>query len=353
MLTLSFKERPEEGSYFLLEDKTAVGEVKILSIVTVNKGEICCRELASFSFFKDREFALKAGMNIALLKKREPFERDFRRGYYNEKIFYKPRIVTPADGREMLLVPKGKFMLGSNDYEKDEFPEQEVYLGDFYMDKYEVSNSDYLKFAESPDGRAPLSWKNGKYNPAAADMPVLVTFREAEMYAKWAGKRLPTEQEWEKAARGGAEFLEKGLPRIFPWGRSFLNGSANCLQFWADKSLRSDLKAKALENGPALLPVYAFEKEGVSPYNIVNMSGNAQEWTSSWFMPYKDNFYADGRYGKQYKVVRGGACFSEISNLRSSRREIGGIPSLEKDNISGFRCVKDPTPLEKIEENAD
>jgi formylglycine-generating enzyme required for sulfatase activity len=67
-------------------------------------------------------------------------------------------------------------------------------------------------------------------------------------------------------------------------------------------------------------------------------------------MPYKDNRYTDGRYGRQYKVVRGGACFSDALALRSSRREIGGIPSLDKDNLSGFRCAKDPTPLERVEE---
>ena len=79
------------------------------------------------------------------------------------------------------------------------------------------------------------------------------------------------------------------------------------------------------------------------------MAGNAQEWTSSWFMPYTGNHYTDGRYGKQYKTVRGGAYFSEPLSLRSSRREIGGIPALDKDNLAGFRCAKDAGTLERIE----
>ena len=302
-----------------------------------------------FSFFEDTDYLLRAGITVALVKKSEPFEPDFSHGYYQEEIFYKPYIVTPVDDREMLLVPKGKFIQGSNDYDRDEFPEQEIYLGDFYMDKYEVSNADFKKFAESPSGFVPISWEDGIYDPSWADLPVLVTFFEAEAYAKWAGKRLPTEQEWEKSARGGVEFLERGLPRIYPWGRSFSSSNANGLNFWLQTGHRSDLKAKAVDKPPALLPVRSFEKEGVSPYGIVNMAGNAQEWTSSWFMPYNDNHYTDGRYGKQYKVVRGGACFSNAVSLRSSRREIGGIPALDKDNLAGFRCAKDPTALERIE----
>ncbi|MCL1910786.1 MAG: formylglycine-generating enzyme family protein [Leptospirales bacterium] len=350
-LTLSFQEKPEETKYYILESKIAVGTVEILSVVTVNNtGKVRYRAVGIFSFFRDTGYLIRAGMTIALMKKSEPFEMDFSGGYHQEKLLYRQRIITPVDDREMLLIPRGKFILGSNDYDRDEFPEQEVYLDDFYMDKYEVSNADYKKFAETPQGLAPISWKDGVYDPSSGDLPVLATFNEASAYAKWAGKRLPTEQEWEKSARGGVEFLEKGLPRIYPWGRSFSNANANGLQFWRQTNLRNDLKAKAIDKPPALLPVSSFEKEGTSPYGILNMAGNAQEWTSSWFMPYAGNHYTDGRYGKQYKVVRGGACFSDASSLRSSRREIGGIPTLDKDNLAGFRCVKDPTPLERIEE---
>ena len=349
-LTLSFQKKPEEGKYYLLESETAVGTVEILSVMTVeNNKKTSYRAVAVFSFFKDTDYLIRAGMTVVLIKKSEPFEPDFSEGYYQEEILYKPYIVTPVDDREMLLVSKGKFIQGSNDYDRDEFPEQEVYLGDFYMDKYEVSNADYKKFAESPSGFAPISWKDGEYDPSLADLPVLVTFNEAEAYARWAGKRLPTEQEWEKSARGGVEFLEKGLPRIYPWGRSFSSNNANGLNFWLQTALRSDLKAKAVDKPPAMLPIRSFEKEGVSPYGIVNMAGNAQEWTSDWFMPYNDNHYTDGRYGKQYKVIRGGAYFNDAASLRSSRREIGGIPTLDEDNLAGFRCVKDPTALERIE----
>ena len=339
-VTLSFEKEPETGLYILLERDEPIGEVEILSVVTVNKGAVRYRAVARYSFTKNYSILLKAGMTVALLKKREPYEMDFSGDYYEEKIIYKPRIITVKDGREMLLISKGKFILGSNDYGKDESPEQEKYLGDYYMDKYEVSNRDYKLFADSPRGRAPLSWKNGKYNEAEAELPVLVSFREAEAYASWAGKRLPTEEEWEKAAKGG---IEHGEPRVFPWGNTLTAANANSLVFW-------NRTKGSTGNAPALMSISSFEKVGISPYGIVNMSGNAQEWTSSWFKPYEGNQYKDSRFGTQYKVVRGGACFSDVDALRTTHREIGGIPNLSKDNISGFRCVKDPTTLDRIVE---
>lgn len=345
-VTLSFEKQPGLGRYILLEKGEPVGEVEILSVISVNKGSVSYRAVARYSFTNNNSILLKAGMSVALLKKREPFEMDYSDAYYfEEKNIYKPRIVTQTDGREMLLISGGKFILGSNDYGRDEYPEQEKYLGDFYMDKYEVSNRDYKRFADSANGIVPLSWVDGKYTDDEAELPVLVSYTEAEAYAVWAGKRLPSEEEWEKAARGGLEFIAKGeSARIYPWGSVFSAAKTNCLAFWNRSS------SGAAKHSPALMAVSSFEKEGASPYGIVNMSGNAQEWTSSWFQPYSGNSFNDGRYGTQYKVVKGGAYFSNQDALRASFRQLGGIPNLEKDNISGFRCVKNPTILEKIEQ---
>lgn len=342
-VTISFEEKPESGKYYILQDRLAMGEADIFSVIEINnRKQISYRAVARYSFYKkDTDFFFRAGLPIALVKKREPFDRDFENKYYEEKLVYKSRITTQPDEREMLLIPAGKFIMGSNDYDSDEGPMQEKYLGDYYMDIYEVSNADFKKFADSPDGIVPLSWKDGRYNETDGKLPVLVTFREAEAYAKWSGKRLPTEEEWEKAARG-----RDG--RIYPWGNRFSRSSANGLPFWAENDVKREFNVTAAYKKPVLLPVTSFAQKGVSPYGIVNMCGNAQEWTSSWFEPYKGNRHRDGRYGTQYKVVRGGACFSTAGDLRITRRELGGIPNLEKDNISGFRCARDPKPFDRI-----
>lgn len=342
-VTLSFETAPESGKYYILERKTAVGEVEIFSVIEINdRGKVRCRAVAKYILNTDADFLLKAGMSIALVKKSEPFDRDFSNEYFEEKLVYKNKIVTQPDGRPMALIPEGKFILGSNDYAKEEGPQQTKYLGAYYIDVYEVSNSDYKKFADSPNGSAPISWKNGKYNAAEADLPVLVTFREAQAYCKWAGKRLPTEEEWEKAARGATA-------RDYPWGERFESRRANGLPFWPGAEIKRGFNEDATGKKPVMLSVKSLAGEGASPYGIANMCGNAQEWTSSWFTPYKGNKSVDGRYGTQYKVIRGGACFSTAEELRLTRRETGGIPNLAKDNVAGFRCVKEPSPFDRAD----
>jgi formylglycine-generating enzyme required for sulfatase activity len=199
------------------------------------------------------------------------------------------------------------------------------------MDKYEVSNADYYKFVNNASARPPLSWTDGQFNPLEGDLPVLVTFHEATAYARWAGKRLPTEEEWEKAARGPVG----SRTGMYPWRGRFNPNFANSLEYWRGRQ-------------PSLLPVRSFEGHS-SHYGIVNMAGNVAEWTSSWYLPYIGNNMRDDRFGRRFKVVRGGAFYNSRDMLRVTARGLGGYPNLRQDNQFGFRCVKDVTVLDRLE----
>ena len=371
---------------------------------------------------------IRAGSKIVLIKGIDTGKNADEQ--YFEKIIFKNEIISKIDNRKMVLIPSGKFIFGSNSGDRDEYPEQVLPKSNFYIDKYEVSNKDYKKFLDETKSKPPLSWKNGKYNIKYSDFPVLVTFYEAERYAKWSGKRLPSEKEWEKAARGTAD-LNESVPnnkKVFPWGIDFSPQRANTIEFWPvnemkkgikkivkvkylilfnrnfkgrdsnldklwnndkiAKNIKEEIKEKIkvmkysidsnkkyfyielwleIETGNALLneinislnneyiimvprgllPIYFFQGKGDSPFNVVNMSGNASEWTSSWYMPHEGNNKKNRRYGKQYKVIKGGAWFSNMKKIRVSNREIGGIPNLYRDNISGFRCIKDATFIDR------
>jgi formylglycine-generating enzyme required for sulfatase activity len=164
----------------------------------------------------------------------------------------------------MVLVPAGEFTMGSpsddNWAENDEQPQRVMFLPTFYIDQLEVSNLEYKRFIDATGWRPPPSWQEGIYADGAEFVPVTdVTWWDASAYAHWAGKRLPTEAEWEKAARGTDG-------RRFPWGAEFDPVLAN--------------------NDKTLLPVGAKGSAGASPYGAVDMAGNVAEWTASVYAPY-------------------------------------------------------------------
>lgn len=354
VITLIFQDRPLAEAYTIMNEGVIIGSIHILSIydIVVNK-ENRYRVIARY-FLSDKsaESLIRAGTEIGLSIKKDESKRDFSEKREKVEIRYRNQITTDRDKRIMVLIKGGKFIFGSNSGERDEYPEQIIYLNDFYIDKYEVSNGDYLKFVEETNHRVPLSWDKGSYKKGEGDLPVLVTFYEALAYARWAGKRLPTEEEWEKAARGaGMEMVKENdkqllskKPLLYPWGNRFEPERANCMAFWDDSKVGEAIK-KTYRKG--LVPVYLFKEVGDSPYGVVNMCGNAKEWTSSWYKPYRGNSHINKRYGEQVKVVRGGSWYNSIYRMRASSREYGGIPNLYSDNIAGFRCVKDPTILDR------
>ncbi|MDF0650467.1 MAG: hypothetical protein CV081_13235 [Nitrospira sp. LK265] len=223
----------------------------------------------------------------------------------------------------LALVPAGEFTMGST-MADDEKPVHRVYLDAFYMDKYHVTVGQYAKYLEATDKEAPPEW-DIMNQPHHQKRPVVnVSWYDAVTYCKWAGKRLPTEAEWEKAARGTDG-------RLYPWGNE------------APTRLHANFGKKKWANHMALVPVGMFEL-GKSPYGIYDMAGNAWEWVNDW---YDHDYYKKSpaknpqgpKTGKS-KVVRGGNWLYVQEFLRSSFR-YNAEPSGRQFGY-GFRCAKTP-----------
>lgn len=213
--------------------------------------------------------------------------------------------VTGKDGAPMALVPDGEFAMGS-DLVDDEKPQHRVYLNAFYMDTYEVTVGQYAKFLEAPPDWNIMNQARHQKRPVAN-----VDWADAATYCKWAGKRLPTEAEWEKAARGTDG-------RTYPWGKEVptrLHATFGKLD-----TSKYDL---GWNSHAALTPVGLLE-DGKSPYGIYDMAGNVWEWTSDW---YDKNYYQsspsqnpEGPSSGEFKVIRGGSWFNDPQALRSALR---------------------------------
>lgn len=225
-----------------------------------------------------------------------------------------------GDHKDMILVPAGEFTMGSNDWWPKSGPEHKKNVDSFYIDKYEVTNKKYKVFVDSDGHRPPEHWDGNKVPDARENHPVVyVNWFDAEAYCKWTGKRLPTETEWEKAARGTDK-------RVFPWGDKFSRDKANTPQLGNEDTM----------------PVGKFES-GKSPYGVYDMAGNVWEWTSDWFLPYPGNSHPDENYGEMYKVVRGGSWYDctyyKCGISAPTYNRIFFNPSTRNNNF-GFRCAK-------------
>ncbi len=242
-----------------------------------------------------------------------------------------PQVQTSyKDGMEMVFVAEGPFIMGSdNDYE-DESPAHNVYLDDFWIDKTEVTNSMYYTCMQA--GSCPTPTVDGFYapkdhfkDPLKADLPVVfVTWYNAQTYCEWAGRRLPTEAEWEKAARGVDS-------RIYPWG---------------DQEPAPELP-NFDKNNFNLMPVGSFPS-GASPYGAMDMAGNAWEWVADW---YDESYYAispitnpTGPTKGSARVMRGGGYFQPAYEVRIAyRNPIDPTAKLSVD--VSFRCAIDAVPF--------
>ncbi len=236
---------------------------------------------------------------------------------------------------DMVLIPAGEFVMGSALGDTDERPEHRVFLKDFFIDCFEVTNDKYAAFLnaagnplvggahylfiDSPDCR--ISETKGKFvvEEGYGDHPVtLVNYYGAEAYAKWVGKRLPTEAEWEKAARGGL------AGKQYPWGNDIDTLSAN----YGRKRMGTT-------------PVGMFAPNG---FGLYDAAGNVAEMVSDYYggRYYGSSPSSDPRGPElgETHVVRGGSWLSDAQGVRVFVREAGMLPYVTLPNL-GFRCARD------------
>ncbi len=236
----------------------------------------------------------------------------------------KPGIEATED---MIKIPAGKFIRGIDEDDPIGLvwasPRTKLHIDAYYIDKFEVTNAEYKKFVDSTGRRVPYdkqydtlyNWKNGTYHKNFDDHPVvLVDFGDATEYCKWINKRLPTEAEWEKAARG----IDG---RHWPWGNEINVFNANSRDF--------DVRMT--------MPVGSFQ-EGASPFGVMDMAGNVFEWTSGRYKGYPGTKRKHPDYGKDLKVVRSGAWTSRLIPYAYTMSRTAQPPDYKHRSI-GFRCA--------------
>lgn len=231
-----------------------------------------------------------------------------------------------AAPNKMVTIPAGEFIRGTDHRLPDEGPEHKVTLPEFLIDRYEVTNLQYKKFIDATGGHSPEHFRNRTYPAGKADHPVtFVSWDDAVAYCAWAGKRLPTDQEWEKAARGTDG-------REYPWGNEFAAENANMPARWQELKQFGDTT-----------PVGAFEK-GASPYGVYDMTGNVWEWTASWYEAYPGNTTPSESYGQRYKTLKGGSwydCSIYKCGISAPVYNRAFFAARTKNDTFGFRCAKD------------
>jgi formylglycine-generating enzyme required for sulfatase activity len=218
--------------------------------------------------------------------------------------------VPPIQG--MVYIPRGEFLMGRVSGDKYANPPLSVIVGPFFIDRTEVTNEEYQKFINATGYPAPSYWRGRTFKASEAKFPVVnVSWLDASAYAKWAGKRLPTEAEWEFAARGPQQF-------IYPWGDEWKTGYAN-----------------ANRGNKGRIAAVGSYSQGASPFGALDMCGNVWELTSGNLFDYADitKVMLPGM------VIRGGAY--DVPRARATTTYRGVVPPDKGYDKTGFRCVRD------------
>lgn len=257
-----------------------------------------------------------------------------------------------SDGMEMVYVLSGDFEMGSTDDEirsayelcthfwkncdegsyYNEQPIHNVQLDDFWIDRTEVSNAQYQQCVEAGVCGEPECWEGLQFNDP--EQPVVcVTWEKARTYCEWVGGRLPTEAEWEYAARGPDRFL-------YPWGNQFVGTRLNYCDATCGR-LRSD---PAWNDGQYYSAPVGYYREGASWCEALDLAGNVSVWASDWYGSYNPREGANpaGPTSGSIRVVRGGSWFLTAVEARSAWRT--GIPPGAWFDDIGFRCVISDLP---------
>jgi eukaryotic-like serine/threonine-protein kinase len=236
-------------------------------------------------------------------------------------------MTSQVDDMVMMSVPEGDFLMGSvaGEGHDDEYPQRTVHLNAFWIDRTEVTNAQYAMCVTAGECSPPSlssSYTRGTYygNPDYRYYPVIfVSWDDANTYCTWAGRRLPTEAEWEKAARGADG-------RLYPWGEGIGCGLANIYGCVGDTS------------------AVGSQRLGASPYGALDMAGNVSEWVADW---YDSGYYNEmptsnppGPSSGQNRVMRGGSWDSSMTTVRVTMR-YHGFPNFGY-NLTGFRCALSP-----------
>ena len=263
-------------------------------------------------------------------------------------------VVNEIDGSEMVLIPSGSYIMGSTssqtttlidkddrlstDFFHPEYPQHAVSLPAFYIDRYPVTNAQYAAFVAATGHPAPKYWTHAPYMGVEALFPVGgkhgthpvvgVSYADALAYCEWAGKRLPTEAEWEKAARGGL------VNQNYPWGNESSRDYANTAGMWGkDKWLWTS-------------PIGSFPPNG---YGLSDMAGNVFEWCADWYAPdYYQHSQEENPQGPktgQTRVLRGGSWSNNVFGIYQMRCAYRFHARPETRNLTiGFRCAANPPP---------
>lgn len=219
----------------------------------------------------------------------------------------------------MVEIPAGEFTMGNDAGDDDEKPAHTVTLEAFEIDLFEVTNAEFAKFVEAT-GYQTEAEKAGEagwraYAEGKDNHPVVkVTWNDANAYCQWLGKRLPTEAEWEKAARGTDG-------RTYPWGNEWDPAKANV----KESGFRGTIAVGSLG-------------EGASPYGVFDMAGNVWEWTADWYQAYPGSTYQSEYFGEKFRVTRGGGWFQEADKVTTFNRSATD-PKAANDDL-GFRCAR-------------
>jgi iron(II)-dependent oxidoreductase len=312
------------------------GSLHVVKLGSMRMGEM--RAMATYDLKEESSRIRAAGEDIAIHEENE--KRKNQMGY---SVAEAEALLTKEQWQEldaMVVIPDGKFLMGTNLQSADaaSHPQHAVNLHGYRIDRYLVTKAQYARFVAATGHRPPLDWKDGKIPQGELLYPVsMVNWYDAAAYAKWAGKRLPTEAEWEKAARGTDG-------RRWPWGNEMDPARLNTYY-----NVGSASNVTAYPNG-------------VSPYGLYDMAGNVDEWVQDDFLPYKGTDAApDVFQGKvarvldpqdrslklsdlvpvkrQYKVLRGGSWKGDPFSTAAYHRDYSW-PNYASD-FYGFRCAAD------------
>ena len=280
-----------------------------------------------YDAFKSSRLASKSqSMKIEQVRGAQEPPRDFSRF----------KTIRGEDGSEMVLIPEGPFQMGSpaGNGDSDEMPQHAVYLPAFYIDLKEVTQAQFAHFSQATQFPKPVVpvFQEELSLITKPELPVVgLSWDSARGYCQWAGKRLPTEAEWEKAAGG-----EPG--HRWPWGNDFFENRAN---------LRGE------EDGYKYFSPPGTFESGRSAYGLYDMAGNAAEWVADWYdadyykkAPFK---IPTGPDSGKFRVYRGGSWNESSVNARAAKRFTAA--QHQTSAVIGFRCAKDVSTGEKLKSN--